>query len=35
MQFLIVDDHSIVTMALEMLLKDFDNQDYRVYCANT
>ena len=35
MQFLIVDDHSIVTMALEMLLKDFDNQQNTVYSANT
>ena len=35
MQFLIVDDHSIVTMALEMLLKDFDNQENTVYSANT
>ena len=35
MQFLIVDDHSIVTMALEMLLKDFDNQVNTVYSANT
>lgn len=35
MQFLIVDDHSIVTMSLEMLLKDFDNQENTVYSANT
>ena len=35
MQFLIVDDHSIVTMALEMLLKDFKNQQNTVYSANT
>ena len=32
---MIGDDHSIVTMALEMLLKDFDNQDNTVYSANT
>lgn len=35
MQFLIVDDHSIVTMALGMLLKDFDGQDNTVYTANS
>jgi DNA-binding NarL/FixJ family response regulator len=35
MQFLIVDDHSIVTMALGMLLKDFDGQDNSVYTANS
>ena len=35
MQFLIVDDHSIVTMALSMLLKDFDGQDNTVYTANS
>lgn len=35
MQFLIVDDHSIVTMALEMLLKDYDGQSNTVYSANT
>ena len=35
MQFLVVDDHSIVTMALEMLLKDYDGQDNSVFCANT
>lgn len=35
MQFLVVDDHSIVTMALEMLLKDYDGQDNTVYTANT
>ena len=35
MQFLIVDDHSIVTMALGMLLKDFDDQDNTVYTANS
>lgn len=35
MQFLIVDDHSIVTMALDMLLKDFDGQDNSVYTANS
>lgn len=34
MQFLIADDHSIVTMALEMLLKDYDGQDNTVYTAN-
>lgn len=31
MQFLVVDDHSIVTMALEMLLKDYDGQDNSVF----
>lgn len=35
MQFLIVDDHSIVTMALSLLLKDFDGQDNSVHIANT
>ena len=35
MQFLIVDDHSIVTMALGMLLKDFDGQDNSGYTANS
>ena len=35
MQFLIVDDHSIVTMALEMLLKDYGGQSNTVYSANT
>ena len=35
MQFLIVDDHSIVTMALGMLLQDFDGQDNTVYTANS
>lgn len=35
MQFLLVDDHSIVTMALGMLLKDFDGQDNSVYTANS
>ena len=35
MQFLIVDDHSIVTMALGILLKDFDGQDNTVYTANS
>ena len=35
MQFLIADDHSIVTMALSMLLKDFDGQDNTVYTANS
>ena len=35
MQFLIVDDHSIVTMALGMLLKDFDGQNNSVYTANS
>lgn len=34
MQFLIADDHSIVTMALEMLLKDYDGQDNTVFTAN-
>lgn len=34
MQFLIADDHSIVTMALEMLLKDYDGQDNTVFIAN-
>ncbi len=35
MQFLIVDDHSIVTMALGMLLKDYDGEQNSVYTANT
>ncbi|MBO7173713.1 MAG: response regulator transcription factor [Burkholderiaceae bacterium] len=35
MQFLIVDDHSIVTMALSLLLKDFDGQTNTVYTANS
>ena len=35
MQFLIVDDHSIVTMALVMLLKDYDGEQNSVYTANT
>lgn len=35
MQFLIVDDHSIVTMALSLLLKDFDGHTNTVYTANT
>ncbi len=35
MQFLIVDDHSIVTMAMELLLKDFDGQSNTVHSANT
>ena len=34
MQFLIADDHSIVKMALEMLLKDYDGQDNTVFTAN-
>lgn len=34
MQFLIADDHSIVTMALEMLLKNCDGQHNTVYTAN-
>lgn len=34
MQFLIADDHSIVTMALEMLLKGYDGQDNTVFTAN-
>lgn len=34
MQFLVADDHSIVTMALEMLLKDYDGQDNTVFTAN-
>ena len=34
MQFLIADDHSIVTKALEMLLKDYDGQDNTVFTAN-
>lgn len=34
MQFLIADDHSIVTMALEMLLKNYDGQHNTVYTAN-
>ena len=34
MQFLIADDHSIVTMALEMLLNDYDGQDNTVFTAN-
>lgn len=35
MQFLIVDDHSIVTMALGMLLKDYDGEKNQVFTANT
>ena len=35
MQFLIVDDHSIVTMALSMLLKNYDGADNDVHTANT
>lgn len=35
MQFLFVDDHSIVTMALGMLLKDYDGEQNSVYTANT
>ena len=35
MHFLIVDDHSIVTMALSLLLKDFDGQTNTVYTANS
>lgn len=35
MQFLIVDDHSIVTMALAMLLKDYDGEKNQVFTANT
>lgn len=34
MQFLVVDDHSLVTMAMELLLKNFDGQNNTVYCAN-
>ena len=35
MQFIVVDDHSLVTMAMELLLKNFDGQSNSVYCANT
>ena len=35
MQFLIVDDNSIVTMALGMLLKDYDGEKNQVFTANT
>ena len=35
MQFLIIDDHSIVTMALSMLLKNYDGTANDVHTANT
>ena len=35
MQFLIVDDHSIVTMALSLLLKNYNAQANEVFTANT